>query len=96
MAPDEDYVKLLRRIGFKLKPCVLVEDPIVAPIMVSIYGNVIRNAWRVVGRDIIASYPPLGYYDEFRDKIFVLDSVSGRLGVLVHENVHLNYYYLMN
>lgn len=38
--------------------------------MVSIYGNVIRNAWRVEGKDIIASYPPLGYYEEFRNKIF--------------------------
>jgi len=84
MASDADYVELLRKVGFELKPHV----PVDVPIMASIYGDEIRGAWRVAGRDVVASYPPLGYYDNFRDKIFVLDSVSDRLGLLVHENVH--------
>ena len=84
MAPDKDYVELLRKAGFELEPCVTATNPI----MMYIYGNVIEGAWRVSGKGIVANYPPLGYYDDSRDKIFVLDSVSNRLGVIVHENIH--------
>jgi len=56
--------------------------------MEAIYGSVVEGTWRVLGRNTIAAYTPLGYYDYFRNRIFVLDSVSNKLGVLVHENIH--------
>jgi len=87
MAPDDGYLELLRKAGFTLEPDIIDDDLLMIPIVSSIYGDV-QNRWRVVGRDFIAYYPPLGYYDSSRERIYVLDSVSNRIGVVVHENVH--------
>lgn len=83
MAPDKEYAELLKKAGFELKP--LEAD---VPIMEAIYGSVVEGAWRVHRDVAVASYPPLGNYDDFRTKVFVLDSVSNKIGVIVHENVH--------
>jgi len=82
MAPDKEYVELLKKAGFELKP--LEVD---VPVLEAIYGSVVEGAWRV-HRDVVASYPPLGNYDDFRTKIFILESLNNKIGVLVHENIH--------
>ena len=43
----------MKKAGFKLKPL-----EVEAPIMAAIYGSVVKDMWRVLGRDVVANYPP--------------------------------------
>lgn len=83
---DPEYLDLLRKSGFSVNP--LSHEDII-PIMLKIYNPAaISRKYRVYGKGVATSYPPLGYYDEERMRVFVYEPVSNNLGILVHENVH--------
>lgn len=86
IAPDREYLELLTKSEFRVVENE--EHPLAAPIMKAIYGSPIPNKYVVRFCSLIASYPPLGYYNSEKREIYILKSVSEKLGIIVHEEVH--------
>jgi hypothetical protein len=86
IAPDPDYIRLLRKTGFEVE--VGDDTPYAAPLLRRIYGE-IKGRIRVrKPNSFVAFYPPLGFYDDSRKSVFIYEAVADRLGIIVHENVH--------
>jgi len=88
MKPDREYIKLLVKAGFSVKEKEEERHPYASPIMEVIYGLSIPDKYIVRTSNMLASYPPLGYYNPEKREIYVLKSVSDKLGLIAHEEVH--------
>ena len=87
MGPDPEYLELLIKAGFRVGE-EGERHPYASPTMEVVYGFSIPGRYIVRGAGVVASYPPLGFYNSEKSEIYVLKSVSDKLGLIAHEEVH--------
>jgi len=87
---DPEYVKALKRSGFRVEPSTGEEDGIlIRPAIKHIYGDGAKGDY-VVERagKFVTSYPPWGYYDASLKRIYVFEPLADKLPLIVHEATH--------